>query len=724
MEFGDFDGSPLFKDLKFHDADPKDIESRNEWRKTVEGRLRAYDRGEILSEHTKQKKNPWQSNIPIQKRRFVSWDGESVGISTAERVQIILGQEIKWNATKQGYVLFGNSDGDYITGKYLTTYECLNLITTKADKDAIHFGFAFDFDVNMILRDLSRNKLTRLRATNKIRWQHFTIEYIPKKWFQVTDRQTRRTVKIWDTWSFFSTSAVKAWKQYGVPVSQAVIDGKEQRGTQTYEQLWTEIYPYWQEENQAYVALMEKLRESLHAADLFISSWHGPGAIASYSMEKHGIKHAMAPSPSAVNEAAQYAYGGGRFEMFKLGRANTTVYAYDINSAYPYAIAQLPNLVRGHWRHVQSPRRIARFGVYRVSFRARDYKFYGYGGDLKPGMPLEDAVLSRVPMPFLHRSKRGNITFPMTYDKPGWVWSPELHNQELFPPGELVIHEGWEFIEDDETDRPFAWIAESYDVRLRYKNDKSYGPNGNPAQLALKLQLNSMYGKMAQRVGWNEEKRLPPKWHQLEWAGWVTSMCRAMVYRAGILAGDNLIAYETDALFTTKPMSDVLEIGAGLGQWGEEIFDDMVYLQSGVRFGLMNGEWQSKYRGFDAGSITIDQALSVLARSPDEWVLQGTTHRFIGFPLALRQSFDTWQEFQKGKGRELAVNAQKGKRVHKPEMCRACRDGIPATEGFHDAVNGAWYIRHPSEKHMLPWKDAASLLPQDLADEEKYTVLE
>jgi hypothetical protein len=549
----------------------------------------------------------------------------------------------------------------------------------------------------MILRDVSKNHLRVLKDQGYIHWKRWNLQYLPRKWFLVTDRLMGKTVRIWDVFSFFMCSAVDAWEKYNVEVSETVLRGKMERGDVPFEKLWTDIFPYWAEENQAYVALMVKLREALHSANLYISSWHGPGAIASHSLKKHGNDRAMAKVSGAISDASQYAYGGGRFEMFKVGRAGVPVYEYDVNSAYPYAISQLPNLAHGSWRHVLEPSRISRFGVYRINFSVN---------------PFDPVSNFHRPMPFLHRDKRGNISFPCVNET--WVWSPELWGKTNFPG--LTIHEGWEFCEEDDEDRPFAWLAENYAIRQRYKDD------GNPAELALKLQMNSMYGKMAQRVGWNQEKRLAPKWHQLEFAGWVTSLCRSMVFRASLYSGSNLVAYETDAVFSTSDISEHLEIGDGLGKWEMTTYDDFVYLQSGCRFGLKNGAWKAKYRGFDKGSLSLDAALESLGGPPDEWTITGTTKRFIGFAQALHTNFDSWREFQSDKARVLHIGGE-GKRRHIPKLCRACRDGIPANETFHDAALGVPIPENSrSEKHHLPWKDTIPLDTQNLTDESRFEV--
>lgn len=672
--------------VEMEDEEP--IGPVHELRKTVQGRIRLYQRDISMKGYSKSK----GSRVPFQERRFVAWDGESIHTEISQDTVEIDGAVHPYERAKSAYVLFGNSDNEYVYGPNLSTIECLSHIIAHADKDAIHIGFAFGYDVNMILRDLSKNHLRLLKEKGSVLWKRWRIAYLPRKWFQVTDRLVDRTVRIWDTWTFFLSSALDAWSKYGVEVSEAVRQGKEARGSQSYDALWTEIHPYWLEENRAYVRLLDKLREALHAADLYISAWHGPGAIASHSLSKHHGHRAMGPIPEPVIEASQFGYGGGRFEMFKCGHANGKVYEYDINSAYPYAITQLPDLTRGEWVHVQNPAKVSRFGIYRISYAVN---------------PFSPMANFHRPMPFFHRDKRGRISFPCVVDT--WAWSPELDGREHIPG--LTIHEGWEFRESSDA-RPFEWLRENYGIRKRYQDA------GNPAQYALKIQMNSMYGKLAQRVGWNEQKRTPPKWHQLEWAGWVVSYCRRMVHHAALMAGSDLVAFETDAVFTLSPLRDKLNVGDGLGQWGETVYDDFVYMQSGCRFGLQGDEWKPKYRGFDRGSIELDSVMEALSRPPDEWHTLGTTKRFVGFGQALHQDFSEWREFQTGKVRKLRIGGE-GKRCHIPKLCAACQAGLTGAETFHDCA-----LTNPvggqSHKHPLPWRDAQLLDTQDKTDEHKW----
>lgn len=311
-------------------------------------------------------------------------------------------------------------------------------------------------------------------------------------------------------------------------------------------------------------------------------------------------------------------------------------------------------------------------------------------------------------MPFFFRDERHAIHFPAIVN--GWYWSPELWKTHSLPG--VTVHEGWELVDTGE--RPFHWVQEVYDTRAEWKRA------GNPAQLALKLQLNSLYGKMAQRVGWNEEKRTPPKWHQLEWAGWVTSYARARIYLAARKASryGALLAVETDAVFSTVELE--LSLSDELGDWDRTVYEDMVYLQSGCYFALEKGEWKSKYRGFDPGSLTREAAMESLRSVHGPWSLTGRSSRFVGFRQALQQKDMTmWRTWTADTPRVMSLGTD-GKRVHMESSCDACDQGRSPAETLHDLV-----IARPqggdSTPHSLPWKGDYNMW-QTLADDSRWDV--
>jgi DNA polymerase type B, organellar and viral len=57
-------------------------------------------------------------------------------------------------------------------------------------------------------------------------------------------------------------------------------------------------------------------------------------------------------NPPRWQVAAHHAYFGGRIEMMKQGYlAKGELHIYDVASAYPSAMVELPSMRNGKWRH-------------------------------------------------------------------------------------------------------------------------------------------------------------------------------------------------------------------------------------------------------------------------------------------------------------------------------------------------------------------------------------
>jgi len=602
-----------------------------------------------------------------ENREFVAWDGEGITFP---------------NNSQQNYVLYGNSKGYSLSSENLGTIECLELMM-QTERDfpyAIHVGFAFSYDVEMILKDVPLHKMRELKKFGFIRWEGYRIEFRKSKWFVVS--KDKVVCKIWDVWSFFSTSFVVALREYlgNNEEVEFISAGKLRRNDFEFSELESMIRPYWEAELRTMVLLMNTLRTRLYDADLRIVHWHGPGAIATHAMTQKGVKKAMAIIPEKVGEASRFAYAGGRFELFKIGYHHETAYSYDIRSAYPSAIRNLPNLTTGTWEHVTAPKTISTFGVYRIKFS-------------------HSTLMTTRPMPFYYRDMRSAVHFPNIVE--GWYWSPEAKIAEYLG-DDAEILEGWVYTDTGE--RPFSWIEDTYNLRAEWK------AAGNPSQIALKLLMNSMYGKFAQRVGYKGKES--PQWHQLEWAGFITSHCRAKLFQAMLEANNkgSLIAVETDGIFTSQPL-ELLTVGNALGEWGCETYESLIYLQSGFYFKKPFGkEWQSRSRGFDKGSITVEDAIAALGKwrpweneAPLGSIL-GTMTRFTTMGQYLTyHNPEKWRRTWVTTVRELKLGTD-GKRVHRPLFCQACTQGISPVDIMHDMtiyqqVGGHTY------PHILPWLD-------------------
>lgn len=605
-----------------------------------------------------------------ERKEFIAWDGEGYQVGEGEA---------------QPFVLWGNSKGEKIIGPSsgLHTKECFDLLlfSRQIHGDAIHIIYAGTYDTNQILRDLSWRKLDEIHCYNVCNWRGYRIEWFPGKWLKIKRYKDQLSVRLFDVFSFFQSSFLDACKKYlgeNDPEYGRIQAGKDARDSFAFDQLEGFILPYWEGELRLLIRMANTLRQDLENAGIFLASWHGPGAVANEIFKRYNIRKVIDQrTPERVNDAAQYAYSAGRFEQFLCGQYRGTIYEYDINSAYPAAITRLPNLQKGYWEHVKRFEH-GTFGVWNIDYDGR----------------LDIRNLYIEPQPLFRRSRNGAISYPSRIQ--GWYWTPEA---TLIDPA--CINEGWIFREYDQSDRPFTFVRDIYQLRLEAK-DEGF-------KRALKLALNSEYGKFAQRVG-SRNGRLPT-WHQLEWAGYITSHTRAQIYNAIALTGHmrNVISVETDAIFSTEALT--LPVGNQLGEWKETKHDSICYLQSGLYFVETNGVVTAKYRGLDKDRTTgfpkgmdyrrILTGLEIMGRyGGDLPPFASTSTRYIGIGRALSTG-SVWRSWQTD--RRLVHVGGSGKRTHMISACPECQSESPEWSGqlHHCACTDPGGASYP---HQLPWK--------------------
>lgn len=586
---------------------------------------------------------------------FVAWDGE--GVTRTE-------------GTKQDYVLFANSNGDELTAgrsKYLSTNRIFEFALTRNTPGTINVIYGAGYDWNMWMRDIPRDALETLYEKGQVSWGEYWIKWRPGKSFQLGRRHTKESVLFYDVVSFFQSRFTDACLSYlgeNYPHRAMIEKNKMLRGAFTDADL-EEIARYCRAELENLVQLMVELRERLFKVDIRIPRWDGPGAIAVALYQMHGVKEHLRRTEHHESEAVRMAYFGGRFEVCKTGYTNSTVYEYDVNSAYPWALQDVPSMAGGRW--VERTGYVhpgTDFALYYVTFR---------------GLVSN----SRMPFPLPHRLPNGNVAYPS--QTTGWYWGPEiavaLEYVEKYG-GELEVHKTRVFHAATDV-KPFAFIGALYKKRQALK------AAGDGAQVGIKLGLNSMYGKLAQQVGWSETVdglRLPP-YHQLEWAGYITSRCRAAVYGGVLEDLSCVIAFETDAMFTTHRLN--VKHGFGLGEWEYTEFRDMAYLQSGTYFAhKSNGNPVDKTRGVIRGSLTFEDAYSALRDG--EPTVTARSRMFIGLGLALAQKFTKWLVWYEN-DKVLSIFPGQ-KRTHQYEICIECGAEGDAVRSMIDGFHGTWPI--------------------------------
>lgn len=629
---------------------------------------------------------------------FIGWDSEGYNIYAVDSGGTC-------RRMPQRTMLFGCSiPGQFITGPDLGSQEMLDLIIQVGleNPDAFHVGFAFEYDVNQILKDLPWRALNRLRQAGRTLWKGFKIKHVPHKIFEVVKHvsptQTVR-VCIYDVFGYFHCKFTTALSKYHIGderTNQVISRGKRRRGTFTFAEL-AFVIDYWKAEISLFPPLMDAVRDAAYGGGFRVRKWHGPGALASYALSHNGAAKCMSKGsfPQKVMEAIRHAYCGGRFQSWRCGYHYGPVYTLDKNSAYVQAIAQLPNLQTGRWEEIdpatiKSCDDIARFGIYYIHFDAetteRDRELR------RRGFPTP-------PYPLFHRDKNGRLTWPSR--TLGWYWSPEAR----LVAGNSHARFVRAFVFRDDGTYPFSWVNRYYDNRVVLQR------LGNPAEKSFKWSLAAMYGQFAQRVGWNRITRTPPRSHELAWAGYITSHCRAAIYdpMAYAYVKKGLISADTDGITSSVPFPEYLVpegFGDGLGQWKHTEYTGILHWQNGI-YWLRNhdGEWdEAKSRGVPKGRIDLRDAQAALAADNIGSMrgipkLEVMKSHYIGYRQALQGQFDNWRVWEDTIEKIWFGGSPDSKGWHIPMYCQTCQNDGPEMH----TVTHMYPSQLESVAHRLPW---------------------
>lgn len=625
---------------------------------------------------------------------FFGWDGEGVTVGGAHK-----------------YVLLRTSAGDVLEdGDGLESERILAFVSTILAREphAIHVGYGFSYDVNMFLSTAPRDAIQALWAGYRFRWGGFRMAYRARKSFELHHilwnpdvlKWEARGGTIWDVLGFFQATFVEALREYAV-TDDATLDMlarmKAQRSTFHRSQL-PEINKYCALELELLVRLMDRLREYLKTAGLKVGRWDGAGAVASALLTREGVKACLGPREHdylapRLARAVRSAYAGGRIECLKFGHTVKPVYHADVRSAYPFACLELPCVAHGTWAPMQEP---AGFALAHVRWR------FDSGAQAYP---------------FFWRAWDGSIYFPPTGE--GYYWLPEITvARDALAAGllkgsiEIVRAWGWQ---QECEHKPFEFIPRLFDQRREWKQ------KGIGAERALKLGLNSLYGKTAQQVGGSSAK--PPPFHQLEWAGWITASTRARLYRAALpaLMKRSVIMFATDGIYSRSPL-DLPDTGA-LGSWEVQTHEGITVVQSGV-YWLEQGDDGPLYcRGFDrpgrgqAGALTRSAILEAWARGESRYA--ATLTRFVTMGQALSGG-DAWARWRtwSTEPRLLSLYPETGKRelIRRGQPWRALVD----TAAREPAGMRQPYGPNCSSPIPLAWEDTplSELRRANMADDE------
>ena len=516
------------------------------------------------------------------------------------------------------YSLIQSSEGyELYNERGLSTIECLDWLYKLYSKHRKHkpifIGFGIRYDIEMIVRDMPDQAKSALFDGLEVRWKGYKLRWFNKKFFslhKIDKKKSSHGIVWYDTFTFFNCNFIAACKKFLGSVPDEIVSGKANRAVFSLEDLET-VKNYNLLECRLLVEMMKNISDMAEKLGVTLNKWHGPSAVASYFLKTWNVLKQFPPYhfvkgesynefddrkanpylPTGLWEAWYCGYFGGRIEALKLGKFKD-VHLYDIRSAYPFAMTKLSGLSYNGWKR-SVEYNVEPMSIWHVEF---------------------DIPESIGHFPFRENSY---ITFPRRGI--GWYWQPEVKRLFFSPIGKYIkIKEGWY--------HPFTSINFAEKIEEIYKLRSELKKAGRPEEYILKIGLNSIYGKFAQKVGRAMYRCLP-------WAGYITSYTRSMLMDAIRGHEDSIISFATDSILSAEriPFLDD-QIGENLGQWDYAHYDRATVLMPGV-YELEGREEKQTSRGYK--KLVFSDVINQLNQYGEAYIVE---KYFIGWKLFNAQS--------------------------------------------------------------------------------------
>jgi hypothetical protein len=319
--------------------------------------------------------------------------------------------------------------------------------------------YNLDYDATALLAHIDQNRARQLYYTGQVELGGSRINYIPKKFFSITDKAGGQ-YRCYDLYSFFQMSLDAAVSKFLPGVEGKAIlpqDFWKDFDREKYFRNKTIFDRYAVQDAKILQQLVDKFFLSVETAGLRCLHYYSPASLSKkYIRRKLGR---TAPDLREYMPLLERAYFGGRIECHRRGYF-PAVNIYDIKSAYPAVMRELPDFRFPRLWYSKGP----------------ESQWYLAECRVKSESPL---------LPYRHRNK---IYFPSWAGQSAVVTNWELAQLQRYGADVTVSRVLNIGCESDNVLRPI--VDELYDKRAAGGMDKQ----------VYKLVLNSLYGVFAQKV--------------------------------------------------------------------------------------------------------------------------------------------------------------------------------------------------------------------------------
>lgn len=461
------------------------------------------------------------------------------------------------------------------------------------------FFYNLQFDAECILKLLPKVILKTYKPKKSLdfTYNEYDIRYIPKK--QLTIRKGNHSISLYDIAQYYDNKklADAYFEHIKKPLDQDYLNMKNSRkkfSLRYFKRKKNQIRKYCLRDCVLTLELADYWLDTFfNAYQFYTANWISSGYLAEKVLIFNDIEIALFTDIAyEIQDLAWKSFYGGRFELIQRGYIGEC-YIYDINSAYPYALTFLPDITDGKW-----------FSSTRINPKA-SVGFFHIRAYVSDSVKIS---------PFPFRIKNNRIIYPVG-EFETFVTLEELKAVIGDSRIKYKILESFQFIANPNCSYPFRdFIKSQYQKRLELKQE------GNSLERAIKIILNSVYGKMAQRTNGVMGNLFNPVI-----AAYITGFARAQLYK--FVRENNIekdvVAFATDSVAYKKKIPNL--DSKDLGEMKLDKFGfDTYFLSNG--FYYINGVWKNRGIGYDTErKIDIQHLDTKIDQNGDLYITIQTT---------------------------------------------------------------------------------------------------
>jgi len=418
---------------------------------------------------------------------------------------------------------------------------------TREYRDTHFVVWNLKFDSGSLIYHLPKQNKVELKQLQKTYYNGYKYEYIPHKRLRIC--RGSKGVTFWDIMQFFGMSLQRASLEY---LNESKLDIETKEFTLDYvSKNIDSISQYCIRDSYLTKQLIDYLLKYIRKFEILPNNLYSPASLSFTYFKKHSrivdIWYYWKYHKESVKFGCN-SYYGGKFEVTARGKFYG--YEYDINSAYPYEIANLIDISDGVCKQSKEYIKDAVYGFLYCDVNIPD--------NLHHSITIKDLNINYYPC--------GKFRCYITKQEYDWLVERGV---------KVKILDGYWIIVFD-IKYPYRQLVNKlYRIKEEYKiKDKTI------SRLA-KLMLNSFYGKMCQLIEKPDGSLQAGSGWNIFYASIITANVRLRVSDIQNLLLQDCLAVHTDSVITTKKIPDNL-LSQGLGAWELKKEGAGVILMSGV----------------------------------------------------------------------------------------------------------------------------------------------